>query len=496
MTYSRLLSIFVLPIFLASLSCVKAEVYHIDATNGNDSQSGTTPEKAWRSLQKANTTELKPGDKLLFKAGEHWTGQLKPKGSGDKKARIVIGRYGTGKLPRIDGKGETMDTLLLENNQYIEISDLEITNQGAARAEWRTGVRISAKGSGTIHWIILRRLYVHDVNGDLRKSHEGCGIYFHSDQENNSCFDGLLIENCRVVRTDRNGICQRSVGNVRSKNVIIRGNLLEDIGGDGIKLWGTNGGIIEKNVIRKARARCEDHAAGIWPFACDDTVIQFNEVSDTVGTKDGQAFDSDYWCRRTIFQYNYSFRNQGGFMLVCTPGNAINEDTVIRYNISVHDGINSARLFHFGGGAKRTKVYNNTIIIGPEQNLPLLRFNEWDGGKASDTRFFNNLFIVENGGRATYDFGPSQGNVFESNIFAGRHEGLPKGVAVAPAPRLTGPLKPMPGFVSIKAYSPMANQVFPRGKVMPSNGGRDIMGNPVSSDQPPAIGAIETAPKK
>ena len=88
--------------------------------------------------------------------------------------------------------------------------------------------------------------------------------------------------------------------------------LLEDIGGDGIKLWGTDGGFIEKNVVRKARARCNDKeaAAGIWPFACDDTLIQFNEVSGHLGTKDGQAYDSDYWCRRTVFQYNYSFRTK------------------------------------------------------------------------------------------------------------------------------------------------------------------------------------------
>jgi hypothetical protein len=123
----------------------------------------------------------------------------------------------------------------------------------------------------------------------------------------------------------------------------------------------------------------------------------------------------------------------------------------------------------------------------------MLLFTEWDGGKALDSNFSNNLFIVEKGGRASYNFGKSSGNVFQNNLFAGRHEGLPKGVAVAPAPALVGPLSPAPGMDSIKVYSPSEAKDFPRGRVIPSNGGRDILGNPVSSDLPPAIGAIEPA---
>ena len=169
---------------------------------------------------------------------------------------------------------------------------------------------------------------MHDVNGDLRKSHEGCGIYFESLGGKESRFDDLRIENCHVARTDRNGICQRrSEGAARSLGVVIRGNLLEDIGGDGIKPWGSDGALVEHNVLRGGRMRCQDAAAGIWPWDCDDTVIQFNEVSGMHGIVDGQGFDSDFLCRRSIFQYNYSHDNDGGFMLICTPGDSYCDDT-------------------------------------------------------------------------------------------------------------------------------------------------------------------------
>ena len=482
--------ILALPILLGTAT---AAVYHIDAAKGDDANSGLTPGLAWKSLTKANAAVLKPGDSLLFKAGERWTGQFKPQGSGSDSALVKIGRYGDGAAPRIDGEGSATDAVLLENIACVELADLEITNRGPQPAPWRSGVKVSANGCGKLSRIYLRRLHVHDVNGDLRKSHEGCGIYFEAKGRKGTHFDGLLIENCRVERTDRNGICQRGNGQPHSRNVIIRGNTLDDIGGDGIKLWSTDGGLIEKNTVRKARARCtsKEAAAGIWPFDCDDTVIQFNEVSDTVGTTDGQAYDSDYSSHRTVFQYNCSFRNEGGFMLICTPGNSVNEDTVIRYNISVHDGLNSARVFHFGGGAKGTHVYNNTIIIGPHQQLPMLLFTEWDRGKAKNSRFTNNLFVVEEGGRATYQFGPSSGNVFERNLFAGRHEGLPEGTSATPGPVFAGSVKPEPGTAWLKSLKLAPGFRMPRGTPVPNNGGRDIFGTPLPRNRPPAIGAVE-----
>jgi hypothetical protein len=464
----------ILSFLVSGISCAAAATYHMDSVHGDDSMPGDAPEHAWKSLEKANSISFMPGDRLLFKAGGRWTGRLKPRRGGSPEALVSIGRYGEGPLPRIDGEGAVLDTLLLENLGFIEVEDLEITNQGPQPVPWRTGVRIHADGIGKMERVCLRRLFVHDVNGDMRKSHEGCGIFFEATGKNESYFDGLLIEKCRVECTDRNGICQRGLGKKRSTNVIIRGNQLDDIGGDGIKLWGTNDGLIEHNVVRGARARCND------------------KVSGTKGTTDGQGYDSDFWCHRNIFQYNYSFQNEGGFMLICTPGDAVNEDTIIRSNISVHDGVDSARVFQFGGGAERTQVYNNTIIIGAHQKVPLIAYNEWNGGVTKNTRFSNNLFLVEEGGRATYQFEPSKGNIFENNIFAGDHEGLPKGVSTSPAPKFSGVVNaPSPGFPSVKALSPAQGSRFPKGKIIPNNGGRDFFGNPVSQTQAPTIGAIE-----
>lgn len=487
------------PVVIAALAFaalpVAAAVYHVDGDTGNDAQDGQSPEHAWKTLAHVNDQVFQPGDELLFKAGTHYSGQLKPQGSGkmDGTQPVVIkmGMYGTGALPRIDGEG-VLDTLLLRNVEFWDVADLEISNLGTNRLPARTGVRIVSDGFGTMHHIQLRNLFVHDVNGDLRKNQEGCGIFFESRGGNSSRFDGILIEDCRVVRTDRNGICQRG-RTPHSTNVVIRNNLLEDIGGDGIKLWGTDGGLVEHNVIHGGRMRCDDYAAGIWPFDCNDALIQFNEVSGYKGVKDGEGFDSDYSCRRSVFQYNYSHDNDGGFILVCTPGTSFNLDTIIRYNISQNDGSTNSQVFNFGGGAKNTKVYNNTIYLGPRQKVPLLAFGTWNRGNAQDTQFYNNIFYVE--GRATYDWGHSTNNVFENNVFFGGHAEMPPdGHAITNRPPLPAPGAGANGSASLAGYRPASSSDFPRGKIIPDNGGRDFFGQSVPTNAPPFVGACEPAP--
>jgi hypothetical protein len=128
-------------------------VYYIDSKKGSDDNNGTSPEKAWKSLDRVNNVIFAPGDKILFKAGTNYKGQLKPQGSGKDGSPIVIDKYGQGGKPRIDGEGQVLDTLLLENVQYWEVNNLEITNLGPKRVNWRTGVRVLANNRGTLRHI-------------------------------------------------------------------------------------------------------------------------------------------------------------------------------------------------------------------------------------------------------------------------------------------------------------------------------------------------------
>jgi hypothetical protein len=463
--------------------------YFIDGDAGNDTNSGLAPDQAWQSLSQVNAQVFRSGDKISFKAGTHYRGRLAPQGSGDASRPIILGMYGAGPKPRIDGEGKYPDAVLLRNIEFWEVHDLEVTNLGPDRQPGRTGVRILSEGSGTMHHIHLNNLEVHDVNGDLHKRTEGCGIFFES--KGSSCFDDLLIEDCHVVRTDRNGICQKGDRRARSLHVVIRGNLLEDIGGDGIKVWGSNGALVEHNVVRGCRIRAPDAAAGIWPWDSDDTVIQFNEVSGAKGNQDGEGFDSDYLCRRSIFQYNYSHDNEGGFMLICSPGDSYCEDTIIRYNISQNDGMGSSRIFNFGGGSNRTSIYNNVIFVGPDKKLPLLTCGPWNGGNPKNVHFSNNIFYVE--GTVRYEWGQSKNDFsFEDNVFYGDHQNPPTDPgAILTKPPLANPGGGGSGLNSLAGYQLSDSAGFDRGQIIPDNGGRDFFGNPVPSDKPPCLGVYQ-----
>ena len=49
-----------------SIQFLYATTYYVDATNGNDSNNGTTITSAWKSISKLNKTTFKPGDQIFI----------------------------------------------------------------------------------------------------------------------------------------------------------------------------------------------------------------------------------------------------------------------------------------------------------------------------------------------------------------------------------------------------------------------------------------------
>jgi hypothetical protein len=199
--------------------------------------------------------------------------------------------------------------------------------------------------------------------------------------------------------------------------------------------WATESVLVEHNIARNCNRRAGNYNAGIWPWSTDNSVFQLNEASLTRTTQDGQGFDSDYNSQNTLFQYNYSHDNEGGFMLVCTPGrrnpqdNIGNTGTVIRRNISRND---LARIFHISGG-DNTTIEDNAIYVGPGLDVQMLVLSDWQGW-ANGAMFRNNQFFVQGtaryghgakGSNGTYALesgpGDAKGIVFEGNLYAGKH---------------------------------------------------------------------------
>ncbi|HWR51304.1 MAG TPA: right-handed parallel beta-helix repeat-containing protein [Bryobacteraceae bacterium] len=433
--------------------------YHVDSASGKDVNSGLSPRAAWQSLQKINSSRFQPGDRILFKRGGVWNGGLSPASSGATGAPIVIDAYGAGAYPRIDAGGMAEDALRLYNVEWIEVRNLELTNRGDQPAR-RRGVHIFLDNFGTAHHVVVSGLYIHDVNGANKIKDNGGIIFRTNGNKTPSRFDGLLIERNIIWRVDRSAIAAQSYHWQRDRwhpslNVVIRDNFASDIGGDGIVPWATDGALIEHNTVRDANRRAETYNAGIWPWSTDNSVFRWNDAGFVRTTLDGQGFDSDFNSRNTLFEYNYSHDNEGGFMLICTPGkrnaaqNIGNIGTVVRHNISRND---RARIFHVSA-AEKTLVHDNVIYVGPDLEVQMLLLSDWSGWPDGAV-FRNNTFYSAGTSRyghesarskdGTYTiapgFGPARGVAFEGNRFYGRHidpPADPKGIVdpAVPTPK-------------------------------------------------------------
>jgi hypothetical protein len=427
-------------LFVAGLCC-QAATYYVDSARGSDANSGTSRSVPWKTLDRVNTASFQPGDRILFRSGSDWRGQLAPRSSGAEGAPVVIDRYGAGARPHIDGAGQVEDAIRLYNVQFIEVRNLEVTNHGPAPAV-RRGVHIFLDNFGVGTHIVVAGLYIHDVNGTNQRKDNGGIIFRTRGNEKPSRFDGLTIERNIVWKVDRSAIAAQSYHAMRrhwfpSQNVVIRDNFVDDVGGDGIVPWATESVLVEHNIARNCNRRAGSYNAGIWPWSADNSLFQLNEASLTRTTMDGEGFDSDYNSRNTLFQYNYSHDNEGGFMLVCTPGrrnpqdNIGNTGTIIRNNISRND---HARIFHISGGNDVT-IQDNAIYVGPSLDVQLLLLSEWEGW-AVGVVFRHNWFNVEGMARygqgvrrpdGSYELQAGTGGAkaisFTGNIYQGRNEG-------------------------------------------------------------------------
>lgn len=295
---------------LASPLIVKAETvnddivgttYYVSSLDGNDNNNGLSEKDAFYSLQKINDIELKPGDKVLLEAGSVFTnGFLHVNGSGSEEAPIEINKYGEGNNPRIDTngqgiwyqdygkpldssshklKGYVSSSILLYDVEYINIKNLEITNNAPEidsvyndlNTMNRTGVAAVAKNKGTVDHIYLDGLNVHDVKGNVYDKHmNNGGIYFTVFKPDNesetgiSKYNDVKIENCIVENVNRWGIAvgytaywdqftgaeisDEAIAKYGSTGVEIRNNYVKDAGGDSITTMYCDRPIIEYNV--------------------------------------------------------------------------------------------------------------------------------------------------------------------------------------------------------------------------------------------------------
>ena len=132
--------LFVLGLFAVATSCLsisRAEpaglglAYHVDP-QGRDDNAGTSPEKAWKTIDRANRHDFKPGDRLLFAGGKTHFGNLVvgANDAGTPRRPVVIGSYGQGRATIKAGLGTAV---LVKDAGGFEVRDIVCEGAGPTK---------------------------------------------------------------------------------------------------------------------------------------------------------------------------------------------------------------------------------------------------------------------------------------------------------------------------------------------------------------------------
>ncbi|NVO20851.1 MAG: DNRLRE domain-containing protein [Bacteroidetes bacterium] len=477
--------------------------YYIDALNGSDGNTGLSEVTAWKTLTKVNATTFSANNRILFKAGQVWTGRLYPKGSGSAGFPIIIDMYGSGNKPLIDGNGMTgTGVVYLYNQQYWEINNLEVTND-AAVGDDRRGVRIEAENYGTANHIYLRNLNIHNIKGSIGQNRSdkrtsGIGYAIVDASTTDTHFNDILVENCVITSCDNQGIITECVTDdgfdpytpqwnaIKITNAVIRNNTISDISKNAMIIRLFEGGVVEHNVCFNTATAITGNT--IFSASCSGTVFQYNEGYNNLSPDyDGSLYDADLRSPNTYWQYSYSHDNAHGLFWTCTVQADVN--VVCRYNISQNDHGN---IFCINYPVNSCFVYNNTVYV-PSTLSPLIISERNNGGSGARVYSFKNNLIYNLSSSAAYDWTSGYSRTIDYNCFYGVHPSTEPSDPhkVTGDPKLAGAGTGGTGIGSVNGYKLLSgSSCINKGTSISNNGGFDYWGNPLYNGLPD-IGAHE-----
>lgn len=400
--------------FKSDISC--PTIAYFVSPAGNDNATGMSPLDPWKSINKVNSTILKPGDKVLFEGGYEFPGNLylDSQDANDPLNPVTIASYGTGKATI---KAGNSFGIFAYNTAGISIDNLIVAGSGI--------------NTNTDSGILFYNDYLNNVKLDgiqitnsevfgFKKSGIEIGAWNSGSVNNNSGYKNVLIENNKVHDILDRGIT--SYGNFSASktgyahsNIVVRScevfNILGynkgEHSGNGIILADVQNSVIEYCTAYNSgggNTFSGGGPVGIWYWDADQVTIQYNEVYGMKsGTKDGGGFDLDGGVTNGVMQYNYSHDNYGaGYLIGQFEGARPMANITVRYNISENDAAtNGGSVYLFNGGStsamKDIYVYNNTFFISKNSSAAI-KVLEWKTIN-NNINFYNNILSAHNGAK-------------------------------------------------------------------------------------------------
>lgn len=384
-----------------------ATTYYVSAA-GNDANGGTAMATPWQSLAKVSAlTTLQPGDKVLFRCGDTFPGQLVVPASGAAGSPIVFSYYNAGTSacvqPMLSG-GPTGSssflaaTILAQDKQYVEFNNLHVRNNNTAVSAAGTsniyGILVANAAGGALSYFRFTNLLIDEVapyafsttldanytSGIAIENTANSGtisdiVVSGSTFTNNGRFGAVFVDSSR-----NNGTGYNRANPIYSvQNVSVLNNTCTTNGGSCFMGQRVQNMLIQGNNIVNSGAKSpvntsdavnmQNRGSGAWVVGCNHVAVEHNFVSGSYGVGDSSNIHVDGGNTDVVIEYN-SYVNNYGAGLEVLGGNT---HVIYRFNYGVNDGRRTGDVIWTdpqipatvgGGSAASTDIwiYNNAFI--------------------------------------------------------------------------------------------------------------------------------------
>jgi hypothetical protein len=420
-------------------SSIWATTYYVDASNGNDLNSGSSESSAWQTIYKVNVSNFINGDLILFKRGETWREQLDVPSSGGLENPIVFGAYGTGDNPSIIGSdliaGWTQESVniwkatcniqpyivaidenvgsnknslenLSTNNDWCWVAgvlylydsagnpDTEHKNPGIEAGSRNTCINISSK-----NYIVINGLETAHANGEWSQNISVNGT-------------GDTIKNCLVRDGSHRGLCfDASADSCTADSLEAYGN------GAGCKAAGWV--IAQPQITLEAScsniiiSNCEVHDCGAWAHGIGGggtniTITNCNVYNNPPVISGGSGFHNIYMSNGTNVTVEYCelYGSKDGVGMKVMPSSA-----TVRYNY-IHDNYEGGIKIENQAAGGAVNVYYN-IFDGQSRAIHI---NDFNFHESTDVNIYNNVFYNDAPPNSIRALIENEVDVYELNI--------------------------------------------------------------------------------
>ncbi len=404
-------------IAMLQIQCTSSPPGYYVSQTGNDSNPGTKA-KPFKTLQKINSLQLNPGDRIYLKGKELFSGTLSLTINGTSDKSILICSYENEKGNAVIDGGNK-DAIILRGSHF-ELRDIDVKGSGRKTGNTTNGISLSGASDAIIE-----------------------NIKTEGFQKSGIELNGCKNINLKNVYAANNGFCGIYItgsNNSRSKNIVVKDckaqnnpgdpTMLENHSGNGI-LAGLSDSVLIDHCVATNNGwdmpRVGNGPVGIWAYESNAVTIQYcisyrNKTSK--GGKDGGGFDLDGGVTNSVIQYCLSYENEGaGYGLFQYWGASLWHHDTVRYCVSINDATTtegSGGIFVWNGVNDTNQladcaVYNNVVY---STHAPAVQFEPMSANKKF--LFVNNIFM----GNGPVVHGPSSGEKFIGNVWWKAGEGI------------------------------------------------------------------------